>query len=69
MVLVVDGDLGQAGTKHTLNGRVVFIDKVALDQLDGQARLAHATAADDDQLVFAEKLRGLATPWAERRSG
>jgi hypothetical protein len=41
----------------TLNGRVVFVDKVALDQLDGQAGLAHASAADYDQLVLSEKLR------------
>jgi hypothetical protein len=33
---------------------------VALDQLDGQARLSHATAADYHQLVFSEELHGSA---------
>lgn len=41
----------------TLNGRVVLVYKVALDQLDGQARLSHAAAADYDQLVLSEELR------------
>jgi hypothetical protein len=30
---------------------------VALDQLDGQAGLSHASTADDHQLVLSEKLR------------
>jgi hypothetical protein len=41
----------------TLDGRVVLVNKVALDQLDGQARLSHTTAADYDQLVLPEELR------------
>lgn len=46
------------GVVLTLNGRVVFVDKVALDQLDGQARLSDTTAAYYDQLVLSEKLGG-----------
>lgn len=41
---------------RTFDGRIVFIDEVALDQLDGQARLPHASASDHDQLVLPEKL-------------
>jgi hypothetical protein len=41
----------------TLNGRIVLIYEVTLDQLDGQARLADTTTADDYQLVLSEKLR------------
>jgi hypothetical protein len=40
-----------------------------LDELDGQARLSDAAAADDDELVLAEKLRGResAIAWTGRR--
>lgn len=41
----------------TFNGWIILVDEVALDQLDGQARLSHTTAADHDQLVFSEELR------------
>jgi hypothetical protein len=40
----------------TLNGRVVLVYEVALDQLDGQTRLSDTTAADYHQLVLAEEL-------------
>jgi hypothetical protein len=40
----------------TLNGRVVLVYEVALDQLDGQTRLSDSTAADYHQLVLAEEL-------------
>lgn len=40
----------------TLDGRVVLVDEVALDQLDRQTRLSDSTAADYYQLVFSEKL-------------
>lgn len=43
---------------RTFDRGVIFIDEMALDQLDRQTRLAHATAPDDDQLVFPEKLHG-----------
>lgn len=36
----------------TFDGRIVLIDKVALDELDGEAGLAHTTTANDYQLVF-----------------
>jgi len=34
-----------------LNGGIVFIDEVVLDELDGQGALADTTTADDDKLV------------------
>lgn len=40
----------------TLDGRVVLVYEVALDQLDSQTRLSDSTAADDYQLVLSEKL-------------
>ena len=42
---------------RTLNSRVVFVDEMALDQLDGETRLADTTTADHDQLVFSRKLQ------------
>jgi hypothetical protein len=45
----------------TLNGRVIFVDEVALDQLDGQAGLSHTTAAYYHQLVLSEELRAVST--------
>ena len=40
----------------TLDGRVVLVDEVGLDELDGQARLSDTAAADDYQLVFSQEL-------------
>lgn len=40
----------------TLDGRIILVNEVALDELDGQARLADTTTADDNQLVFAQEL-------------
>ena len=48
--------MGWLRVLRTFNRRVVFIDEVALDQLDGEATLSHASSADDHQLVFSEKL-------------
>lgn len=48
------------GDRHhkasTFNCRVVFVDKVRLDQLDGQARFAYTASTDNDQLVFSQEL-------------
>jgi len=33
-------------SRLTLDGRVILVDEVRLDELDGQARLSHASAAD-----------------------
>ena len=44
------------GTR-TLNGRVIFVDEMRLDQLDCEARLADATTADHHQLVFSRELQ------------
>ena len=62
---------------RTLNCRVILVDKVGLDELDREARLADATAADHDQLVVSGKLRrrhplathGNRARWAEGPSG
>jgi len=43
--------------KRTLNGWVILVDEVRLDQLDCEARLADATAADYHQLVFPCELQ------------
>ena len=48
--------MGGRGRLLTLNRWVVLINKVALDQLDGQTRLSNSTTTDDHQLVFSEKL-------------
>jgi hypothetical protein len=36
--------------------RVILVDEVALDQLDGQAGLADTTTADNDELVLSQEL-------------
>jgi len=51
--LVVDDALFPVGI---LDGRVIFVDKVALYELDGEGRFSDATTADDYQLIFSEKL-------------
>lgn len=47
------------GLKLTFNGRVIFIDKVALDELDGQAGFTDSTASDYDKLILAKELTWL----------
>lgn len=42
---------------RTFDRRVVLVHKVTLDELYGQATLAHATASDNHQLVFPKELR------------
>ena len=45
---------GAAGEQRlTLDGRIVLVDEVGLDELDGQARLSDTAAADNYQLVFS----------------
>lgn len=52
-----EGVEGAAGEQRlTLDGRVVLVDEVGLDELDGQARLSDTAAADDYQLVFSQEL-------------
>jgi hypothetical protein len=50
-----DGKRG-GSEKLTLDGRVILVYEVALDQLDSQTRLSDSTAADYHELVFSEKL-------------
>lgn len=40
----------------TFNGRIVFVDEVALNQLNGEARFTDATATNNDELVLSHKL-------------
>lgn len=46
-----------SGRLRTFDGRVIFVDEVALDELDGQTTLSDTTATDYDELVFPEELR------------
>lgn len=43
--------------QRTLNCRIILVHEVALDQLNGQARLADATTSYHHQLVLSEELR------------
>ncbi len=45
--------------KRTFDGGVIFVDEMALDQLNCQTGLSHTSTSDDDQLVFSEKLHGM----------
>lgn len=40
----------------TFDGGIIFIDKMALDELDGQTRFTNSTASDYDELVLAKEL-------------
>ncbi len=42
---------------RTLDGRVIFVNEMRLDQLDCEARFADATTAHHHQLVFSRKLQ------------
>lgn len=37
---------------HTFDCGIIFVDEVALDQLDGQAGFSDTTSTDDDELVL-----------------
>lgn len=41
---------------RTFDGRVIFVDEVALDELDGQTTLTNTTTTDDYELVFPKEL-------------
>ena len=47
------------GTQQTFNGRIVFINKVTLDELYSQAGLSYTAAAYDHQFVLSKELRGV----------
>lgn len=38
---------------RTFDSGVILVDKVSLDELDGQARFTDTTSADNDELVFS----------------
>ena len=40
----------------TFDSWIIFVNKVTLNQLDGQTRLSNTTTSDDDQLVFSQEL-------------
>ena len=42
---------------RTFNGRIIFINEMTLNQLDGEAGFSYASAADDNQLVLSKKLQ------------
>lgn len=42
-----------AGLQRTFNSRIVLVDEVALDELDGQAGFTNTTASDNHQLVLS----------------
>jgi hypothetical protein len=42
----------------TFDCGIIFVDKVALYQLDGQARFSDTTTTDDDELVLPQELDG-----------
>lgn len=43
-------------TVRILNGRVIFIHKVALNELDGESGFPDTTSANDDELVLSQEL-------------
>lgn len=47
----------------TLDGRIILVDEVALDQLYSQARLSHATASYHYELILSKKLRHGSAFW------
>lgn len=49
-------NLDAVGRRRTFNCRIILIDEVALDQLDGQARFTDTTAADNYQLILSQEL-------------
>ena len=52
-------DIAQANAMKwfvTLDGWIVLVHKMTLDQLDSQARLADSAAADNDKFVLSEEL-------------
>lgn len=44
------------GEELTFNCRIIFVDEVALYQLDGQTGLSDSSSAYNDELVFSQKL-------------
>lgn len=52
----VVGGGSEPGAALTFNRRVIFVNEVALDQLNRQARLSDTTTTDNHQLVFSEEL-------------
>jgi hypothetical protein len=50
------GGKSLAERRRTFDCRVILVDEVALDQLDGQAGLADTTTADNDELVLSQEL-------------
>jgi hypothetical protein len=42
--------------RHTFNCGIIFINKVTLDQLNGQAGLSDTTATYNDELILSQEL-------------
>lgn len=45
-------------TGRTFDCRVVLVDEMALDELDGQTRFTDTTTTNHDQLVLSQELEG-----------
>lgn len=56
LCLLWEGDNVAIAFVRTFDCRVIFINEVALDELDCEARLAHTSSTDDDELVFPKEL-------------
>ncbi len=68
--LVERGTGGDGPELRTFNCRVVLVDEVALDQLDGQAGFTHTTSTNNDQFILSEELhrKGRCQPGARDRT-
>lgn len=42
--------------QRTLNGRIILVDEMALNQLNRETRFTDSTSTDHHQLVFSQKL-------------
>lgn len=42
--------------QHTLDGRIILVDEMALNQLDRKTRFTDTTSTNDHQLVFSQEL-------------
>ena len=62
-----EGETRRNWEELTFDGRVILVYEVALDELDGQTRLSHTTAAYHHQLVLSKELgRKLASHEAQQ---
>lgn len=53
----VEAQHGNGADRFTFDCGVIFVNEMTLYKLDGQARFAHASTANDDELVLSQKLQ------------